>query len=162
MKRRARSSVAVRRGPGVPALLGVAFLLAACQGGEDSAASDPTLELVDGEVVIDVYSGRENPHLALSPEAANALETELAAATGTFAPGEAVEGLGYRGFVLDATHGGKTYTYTLLPDSVVRTDSAGTVETSADRAQDAYRIVWADVSDDFDDVLDAAVAKPAG
>lgn len=138
----------------------VGLLASACEAGQDvvgpSEGGAPTS--ASGQaVVVDIFSGVENPTFRLSPAASAALDEGL---TGMSPDLDAdvfpATGLGFRGFVVD-TPGAE---YRLLPDVAYRVEPDGTVSSTTERADEVYAVVWDDIAGQFDPAWGEEVTAP--
>jgi hypothetical protein len=123
-------------------LLAVAALLAggsACGSGADDPPAAPSYD-----VLVDLYSGRENPEVELSATVAEEIYGDLDGRAAEFQPATEPTGtLGFRGFVVTPSDPARPV-LRVTPDSVfaVRDDS---YRRLADPGHTYYRLILDDV-----------------
>lgn len=134
-------------------ILGALFVGCAASADNDAGDSPP----VSPEVTVAIFSGREDPTFDLSEDARRQLGQRL----GEIEPGlvestPTSETLGFRGFVVTNDDSAEYY---VLPDMISRV-AGDEVSVAAEGAGDVYRIIWDDISDQFDQTLIDEVPHP--
>jgi hypothetical protein len=124
-------------------LLAVAAVLAggsACAAGTDDPPSAPSYD-----VLVDLYSGRENPEVELSAGVADEMYGDLDGRAADFQPATEPTGtLGFRGFVVTPSDGVRSV-LRVTPDSVYAVRDGG-YRRLADPGRAYYRLILDDVT----------------
>lgn len=126
-------------------VLGLA--LTACSGPDNTVTSEPA-----ATVEVDVFSGRQNPEVPLSPGAAEQLTQFIAEheqdATSVDEPEWP---LGFRGFVVtfDDAQGSASWASVRVQPNAVYVDDGANLLRITDSSGTAYSLVWTDIQDDL-------------